>query len=326
MPPVTLTVNYDMPPVIVGFAKTIQHTFLIENRFDVPLEFKQVRTSCSCQGDTRLDRFHLDPGENAQLKIEAYMSNRVGPQRISCTVEHKDGKLWEYTLSTSIYKQYGLSDGGRIDFGRVNADETLKSEFEVTATVASGQILPSNIDFFPALGIQVQKLTSREVEEFNGIKQRIFRLRLVANSGAQQGLNQRTLSIRDSGSVIARVLGADDLVVTWFVVGRHSISPESVFLSDKGETSVQKNVVLKRNDGHALDIKEVKTNGLPIVVTVTKMPNPCMVLLRFSFQEARVIESQWGSVSVLTNGQAPEVIAIPVAIMVTATRTQGESR
>jgi hypothetical protein len=112
-----------------GNTPYVEHTFLIENRGDQPLEITRIIACCRTGADMlRL----IPPGSNSTLYVKVPLSERTGVFTKNITLECND-PLQPYVylcLSGTVYRFVDVDPRG-VDFGRCAGDRALATNISV---------------------------------------------------------------------------------------------------------------------------------------------------------------------------------------------------
>lgn len=106
------------------YRANIQHTFILKNEGDLPLEIKRIQPDQGCVVSP-VSRSRLAPGEETRLSVEFPLYGRSGPQQKNITVESDDPEHPEMTLTVKgAAVEEVVIDPPQLDLGALQTDST----------------------------------------------------------------------------------------------------------------------------------------------------------------------------------------------------------
>jgi hypothetical protein len=102
----------ELPPIVVAERETIfSHEFIVTNSLNRAMRFIDIRKSCSCIGETAIEKMELAPNESTRLRLRGYVRDQAGPRRLICSLLCDDQREFVYELKANSYFQAQFLEG-----------------------------------------------------------------------------------------------------------------------------------------------------------------------------------------------------------------------
>ncbi len=109
----------------------IEHTFVLKNEGDAPLEIKQVQPSPGC-AVTAVSKKIVPPGDESRVTAALSLLGRSGPLHKTISIESNDPEQSDFTLSLHGTVVTGLEvNPGQLEFGNLNVGSAVTGIVEV---------------------------------------------------------------------------------------------------------------------------------------------------------------------------------------------------
>lgn len=305
-----------LPPLFVGDRQSLPFEIPVKNETDRPVRFTQIRQSCACVGHAELDAMELGPGKQTTLHLEIDFRNRKGPQRFVTCLKEVGGGEWAYSLEVTLHVRARFTDDGPIHFGMVDPRSEGVRETQFRLHAEKREALPERVVFrSQSEHVQLEVGTPADEEQGDGTAVRRFPLKVRLRAPEHQGLGQ--------GFVVAHFQrgGAKEQVdqsVTWNVRTLYSVSPTQVYfgtVEPSSAKSVERQVLLRRTDGRALNIKAAKTSCLAVRASVERAQDGGAVRLFLVLDPRAMKGPLFGELSVETDHEVQGLVKVPLAAL-----------
>jgi len=226
--------------------KMLEHTFLLYNNGNMPVEVNDIHSSCSCNVK-QLENETIQPGKTTRLVTSMDTTGKKGLVESKYIVKTNDpnGQSIELTLKADVQEYVDIKPGS-VYFGRIISDEQSEASFMISS-------LDNNkIDIVKA------KTTSKKIKtKIEAINEGSdYKISLQTIPPLDEGVFKDTIQIETNNSKYNNI----QIPVSGIVIGDLFISPPKISMVYDGQDGVYTTRSIEISPGKIKNFKILHTD------------------------------------------------------------------